>query len=115
MVEKIMGKMKGQLFKESLAADIKAWAGVDVQILNRFEFQPYINDSDDIMYIVVWDHYQMEHLKTKDGKIMCFDSSYYAIEYLRSCYKNQDEEYEIIVKKKKRGDEDDDDDSGTEV
>lgn len=115
MVEKIMGKTKGELFKESLAANIKSWAGVDVQILNRFEFEPYINDSDDILYIVVWDHYKMEHLETKDGKPMCFNSSYDALEYLRSCYKNQDEEYEIIVKKKKRGDEDDDDDSGTEV
>lgn len=115
MVEKIMGKTKGELFKESLAANIKTWAGVDVQILNRFEFEPYINDSDDILYIVVWDHYQMEHLETKDGKPMCFNSSYDALEYLRSCYKDQDEEYEIIVKKKKRGDEDDDDDSGTEV
>lgn len=115
MVEKIMGKMKGQLFKESLAADIKSWAGVDVQILNRFEFEPYINSSDDILYIVVLDHYQGEYLKTKDGNLMCFESSYYALEFLRSCYKNQDEEYEIIVKKKKRGDEDDDDDSGTEV
>lgn len=115
MVEKIMGKTKGELFKESLAANIKTWAGVDVQILNRFEFEPYINDSDDILYIVVWDHYQMEHLETKDGKPMCFNSSYDALEYLRSCYKDQDEEYEIIIKKKKRGDEDDDDDSGTEV
>ena len=33
MVEKIMGKMKGELFKESLANNIKKWAGIDVQIL----------------------------------------------------------------------------------
>ena len=113
MVEKIMGKMKGELFKESLATNIKKWAGIDVQILHRFELQPYIDSSDDILYIVVWDYYQEAYLQIKGGKPRCFDSSYEALEYLRSCYEAKDEEYEIIVKKKKRGDLDGD--SGTEV
>ena len=115
MDEKILEVTTGAILKESLGTDIKSWAGVDVQILHRFTFEPYVNTSDEMIHlcVVVWDNYQMTHLQTRDGKLRCFVNSREALQFLRACYKAKDEEYEIIVKKKKRGDGDGD--SGTEV
>lgn len=113
MDEKVLKATAGAICKESLAADIKSWAGIDVQILHRFTFEPFFDDEKMSLCMVVWDNYQMIHLQTRDGGLRCFMDSREALQYLRSCYKAKDEEYEIIVKKKKRGDGDGD--SGTEV
>lgn len=113
MDEKVLEATKGAICKESLAADIKSWAGIDVQILHRFTFDPYVDEEKMSLCIIVWDNYQMTHLQTRYGDLRHFINSREALQYLRSCYKDKDEEYEIIVKKKKRGDGDGD--SGTEV
>jgi len=82
-----------------LEQNIKKWAGIDVQIIQRFLLVPM--DVDRRMYIVVYDMYKKDYLYT-GGKFKTFWNSNEALDYLRGLYKEplaEDEEYDIIVKK----------------
>lgn len=85
--------------KVLLEYNIKKWAGIDVQILQRFLLMPM--EVDKHLFIVVFDMYKKQYLYT-GGKYRTFWNSNEALDYLRGLYKKplaDDEEYDIIVKK----------------
>ena len=95
---------------ESLICDIKKWAGVDVQIIHRFNLIPDIIDGSPV--IKIYDGYKSQYLKrtNEDGKtemVWAYNLSG-AMRYLRRLYAKplaDDEEYDVIVKKKEKGSE----------
>ena len=79
---------------EDLGDEIKNFAGIDVQILHRFNFLPKIDDEDR-PYIEVFDRYKEEPLLNN-----CFGDLAVALDYLRSRYKKEPGiEYEVIERK----------------
>jgi len=83
-----------------LEENIKKWAGIDVQILQRFLLVPL--EVDRHSFIVVFDMYKKNYLYNTEGKYRTFLISSEALDYLRGLYKEplaDDEEYDIIVKK----------------
>lgn len=79
---------------EDLGDEIKNYAGIDVQILHRFNFIPMIDDENR-PYIEVFDRYKEEPLLDK-----CFGDLAVALDYLRSRYKKEPGiEYEVIERK----------------
>lgn len=82
-----------------LEQNIKKWAGIDVQIIQRFLLVPM--EVSKHLYIVVFDMYKKDYLYT-EGIYRTFWNSNEALDYLRGLYKEplaDDEEYDIIVKK----------------
>lgn len=79
---------------EDLDDEIKNYAGIDVQILHRFEFVPMIDDEKR-PYIEVFDRYKEEPLLNKN-----FGDLGAAFHYLRSRYKKESGiEYEVVERK----------------
>jgi hypothetical protein len=100
-VKKMRRIVKGEFVKmteaeilEDLDDEIKDYAGIDVQILHRFEFLPKLDDENRT-YIEVFDRYKEEPLLNKN-----FGDLGAAFHYLRSRYKKEPGiEYEVIERK----------------
>ena len=93
--------------KQNLEWNIKAWAGVDVQIMHRFRLVPTIREGSKQCVLEIFDSYTMTYLQSPEADgtkknrwfLNCLD----ALAYLRGLYReplSDDEEYDIIIKRK---------------